>query len=164
MFTAPILSWVLAAAPEASTQTDALEIARVEKTDTGDVQLVAFDTDGEVVGSVALWSEDGRLHLASDYADGYEETVILDGRARRTSTLPDGIAAERAQVMLDILASSEPQAGKVGCGLGVFLAIAACHPASVAALIGAAACPGAVYHAACECAQYVGPKPPEEWC
>jgi hypothetical protein len=165
MTTATILSWVLAAAPEPSTPTTEvsdLVIARVEMIDTGDVQLVAYDTAGEIIGSVALWTVESRMYIASDFEDGYDEIEIIDGRASRTSTLPDGVAPTRVSAMLDLLAQSDPQEGKISCGLSILGTAIAC--AGSAALLPAIGCVTGTYEVACHCAEFIGPKPPEEWC
>jgi hypothetical protein len=139
MTTATILSWVLAAAPEHQPQTEfADELASVEVSGTSDeFQLVAYDATGDPIGSVALWTDGAEMHIASDFADGYEEIAILDEDVRNDSILAPGVATERAQSMLDILAQSDPQEGKVM---------------------------GSTYHTACACAEFIGTEPPEDWC
>jgi hypothetical protein len=125
-------------------------------------QLVAYDATGDPIGSVALWTDGPELYIASDFADGYEEIVIVDDDVRNDSTLAPGIAAERAQAMLDILAQSDPQEGKVSCALAIAANVAACaNPIALAAVV---VCAGSTYHTACACAEFIGSKPPEDWC
>jgi hypothetical protein len=66
-----ILSWVLTGAPaspppEPVTAEFVNELAHVEMIDTGgDVQLLAYDSTGETIGVVALWTEEGNRTMAS---------------------------------------------------------------------------------------------------
>jgi hypothetical protein len=159
-----ILSWVLAAAPVPQPSTEfADELESVEVIGTSDeFQLVAYDATGDPIGNVAFWTDGSETHIASDFAVGYQETVIVDDDVRNDSTLAPGVAAERAQAMLDILAQSDPQAGKVSCALAIAGNAAACAgPQALAAVL---LCMGATYHTACACAELLGTEPPEDWC
>src|SRR5690606_37316738 len=63
-----------------------------------DAQLIAYDSAGEVVGSIGLWADpDGRLYLTADYEDGYAETVITDSRVRTEATLALEVIARRTE-------------------------------------------------------------------
>ena len=111
MFTAQFLSAALAAStpdtpdiyrapPDFGATLDRTEFSGIDT----EVQLVAFDAEGEVIGMIALWVEpDGRIILTSDYADGYAETVMVDGRARTEATLPPEVITTRAAAMLGAL-------------------------------------------------------------
>jgi hypothetical protein len=164
MTTATILSWALAAAPVQQPSAEfADELESVDVTGTSDeFQLVAYDATGDPIGSVALWTDGSETHIASDFADGYEEVVIIDEDVRNDSTLAPGVVAERAQAMLDLLEQSDPRAGKVSCALAIAATAAACaNPVLLAAVL---VCVGSAYHTACACGEFIGPKPPEDWC
>jgi hypothetical protein len=165
MFTATILSWVLAAAPQPQQPTEfanALDHVEVVGA-SGEFVIWAFDANGYAVGAIAYWVAGNGIHIASDFADGYEEIVIVGERVEHDSTLAPGVAAARAQAMLDVLAPSDgPQESKIGCALSV--AGAAIHCPGAVLLVPGLICLASIYDMACNCAEYVGPKPPEGWC
>jgi hypothetical protein len=167
MIAATILSWALAAALDPQPPTEFNDdLAHVEMIRTGDdVQVVAYDSAGETIAVLAIWTDEDRSHIASDFTDGYEEIVIVgDEVVHRDSSLAPGVAGTRARAMLDLVAPHDPQEGKVGCVLTILTSVAACSPPSVATTIGAFSCPPSVYLALCECAEFLGKEPPEEWC
>jgi len=99
----------------------------------GDALLVAFDSDGETIGSLALWVDDaGITWIAADYDDGYAvlsidpftEAVILEG------DLPAAELADRADAVLAALADPARPAAKkhswIECGGKTVLAGIAC--------------------------------------
>jgi hypothetical protein len=164
-----ILSWVLAGAPaspppEPVTAEFVNELAHVEMIDTGgDVQLLAYDSTGKTIGVIALWTGDANsMHVAADFEDGYDELVFDDGKPRRSTSLAPGVAGERARAMLDVLAQSDSQEGKVSCGLAILGTAIAC--AGSAALLPAIGCATGSYEIACHCAEFLGTKPTEGWC
>jgi hypothetical protein len=124
---------------------DRLEHAEFIGSDS-DAQIVAYDHAGEVMGTIALWVEpNGQIYLASDYGDGYAETVVIDGRARTDSTLPAEVITARADAVLNAIEVSGPQEGWFTCSLVVVAGAGACVAASI---IG---CPVGIYSAGCAC-------------
>ena len=133
------------APPEFEQALDHVELVRSDS----DAQIIAYDGDGDVIGTIALWVEDdGRIILASDYADGYAETVMSDGRASTESSLPPEIIERRADAIsleLDIAGPDVgPQEGKWGCAISTVSVVLACATP-------AWGCPFALYGAACAC-------------
>jgi hypothetical protein len=94
MYTTAVISTVLALAPptELAPPDFGSQLDTVEFIDGGeDVQLVAYDAGGEVIGSIALWvDERERIHLVSDYGDGYAEVIAVDGGGHRRCDAPVG--------------------------------------------------------------------------
>jgi hypothetical protein len=120
-----------------------------------DVQLVAYDHAGEVIGTIALWvDERGAHHLESDYDDGYASTVVIDGRDRTMSTLSGEVIAARAQAITDIMVA--PQAGKLWCATKIAGAAALCAPLVAGNALGVFSCPAGIIWAWCECAPVLG--------
>jgi hypothetical protein len=121
------------------------QLDTVEFIDGGDdVQLVAYDVGGEVIGMIALWvDERERIHLSSDYGDGYVEAILDHDRVTVDSTLPAAVAEERVRL---ILAGLNPQEGKgwLGCALSVGASAASCS-------LALPSCPFAMGAAACHC-------------
>jgi hypothetical protein len=101
MLTPTIISTVLALAPPTDLPPPdfSVQLDSVEFIDGGDdVQLVAYDASGEIIGSIAFWRDrGGGLHVLSDYGDGYAEVVIVDGEATIATTLdrPSWVIARR---------------------------------------------------------------------
>jgi hypothetical protein len=149
MFTATLLTWVLAAAPQASTPTDKApprEIERVDLERSDDtVQITARDSDGEVSAEMFLWRDsDGNARLDATWPDGLYLSVISDGE---NATIETENAAE-AGSRLDRLdaAIQETAAGNdwQDCAIHLGLAAPACaaHPIL---------CAYEMYYAACAC-------------
>lgn len=146
--------------------TETIEHTEFYGTET-EAQFIAFDAHGEVIGTIALWIEDdGRLVLASDYADGYAETVVADDHASTEANLPPSVIRRRANAMvntlevkLDISAPGRVQQDAVGCALATAAAAGACSPPSVATGVGIVACAAAVYVASCACLPLVDIDP-----
>jgi hypothetical protein len=157
MFTTAFISTALAlgpptelAPPDFGSQLDAVEFI-----DGGeDVQLVAYDAGGEVIGMIALWvDERERVHLASDYGDGYAEIVVVDGVATVDTTLPPEVTRERAQLMLARLdpSATRGKPSAVRCATTIAIGVGACSPVVGGAIV--VTCPAAVFLAFCECAE-----------
>jgi hypothetical protein len=66
--------------PEPPDLSDRIDRTEFYGTST-EAQLVAYDSAGEVIGTLAIWEAEGEIILASDYGDGYAEIVVVDGRA-----------------------------------------------------------------------------------
>lgn len=151
MHTLALLAALTATAEEPDNLAAAIEQAEITGTES-EVQIVAFNARGEIVGTIALWLEpDGRLVLASDYADGYAETVVTDRRAQTEATIPPEAIAARADAMVGALDGRRTRADLLGCALSAGTAAAACSPPSVAAGVGVVGCAAGVYLAACVC-------------
>jgi hypothetical protein len=107
MFPPTIISTVLALAPptDLARPDFGSQLDSVEFIDGGeDVQLVAYDAGGEVIGSIAFWRDrGGGLHVLSDYGDGYAEVVFVDGEATITATLAPAVVGDRAALIGDRL-------------------------------------------------------------
>lgn len=145
---------------------DHAELTRSDR----DLQIVAYDRRGEVIGTIALWVEPGgEIFLASDYADGFAETMVTDGRARTEATLPSQTIKRRANAILTELEYDSvergPQEGAGSwfwCVSSTFAAVGACvgGAAAIGPLI---ACPGLAASATCLCitavAEEVGGRP-----
>lgn len=126
--------------------TEAIDHAELIGTET-EAQIIAYDSEGEVIGTLAIWSEDdGRIILTSDYADGYAETTVRDGAASTDTTLPPEVIQRRADAIRLEIARSDPgpQEGKFACALTVIAAAWSCVTLSPV-------CPIAAYGAACAC-------------
>lgn len=117
MFTTPIISALLALAPPAETprEFDArLDHADfISAGDGGGAEIVGYDAAGETVGVIVVWVDSrGRLHLDSDYDDGYASIVFEDGEARIHSTLPASVVSTRAGLLgARLVRRSDAQAG-----------------------------------------------------
>ncbi|HLT38700.1 MAG TPA: hypothetical protein VK034_20570, partial [Enhygromyxa sp.] len=144
MLTTLLYSTVLAASPQPAEPLPdfATQLDRAELIGDGDeLQLVGCDSAGEVVGAIAIWIDDReRMHLASDYGDGYAETVVEGDRADTQSTLPADEIGRRADLMLDRLATPGvgPQEGWFMCAAKTGVAVGAC---SASGLVLAFGCP-----------------------
>lgn len=154
MLSATLFSAVLAfapsgdiATPDFNTQLDRAEVVG----DGGDLQVVAYDAEGEVVGIIALWVDSrGRVHVVSDYGDGYAETVITDGQAHTTATLPAEVLSERAEMIAELVVQApgrdpQPKKSWLVCGAKVAVTAGSCATAQ------AIGCVGGAVMSACEC-------------
>jgi hypothetical protein len=157
MFTPAIVSTVLALAPPTDLAPPELDqqLDSVEFVDGGeDVQLIAYDVDGEVIGMIAVWvDEHGRVHVLSDYADGYAESVIEGEDVLLDSTLSPTVVMERAARLGEWLyldSSQDPQEGAGSCAFSVVATAGSCVAASIL-------CPISAILLACNCLPLVVP-------
>jgi hypothetical protein len=158
MFTPAIISTALALAPptELAPPDFGSRLDTVEFIDAGeDVQLVAYDASGEVIGMIALWvDEHERVHLASDYQDGYATFILVDGEVTIDATLPPDITRERAELMLltmdygGLAGDAKPTVRD--CARAIAAAAAMCGLTGGWAVI---LCPVGLYDVGCECAK-----------
>lgn len=112
-----------------------------------DMQLVAYDHAGDVLGSIALWTDpDGTTWIVSDYGDGFSQVMITpDGEVSTEATLPSEVIAARAELIIDTIQNqSEPQEGKVSCALSLAGTVVSCAAASWF-------CPVTAISTACNC-------------
>lgn len=144
-------------APAAPPDPFVARLDRAEASVSGeDVQLVAFDRGGEVIGTVALWiDERGAHHLEADFDDGYSSTVVIDGRDRTTSTLPGDALAARTAAMTDVMVGPAAK-GELACAVRIASAIALCAPIAVGKVWGIFTCPAGVIIAWCACTPVLG--------
>jgi hypothetical protein len=143
MLTTTVLASILSAPLGAPDFAERLDHAELTGSDS-EAQIIAYDVAGEVIGTIALWVEpEGQIYLASDYSDGYAETIVADGRARTDSTLPHEVIAARADAMLGVL-GLEPLENRFACAVGVIATGLSCAAPSPA-------CPFSLYGAACAC-------------
>jgi len=123
-----------------------------------DVQLIAYDARGEVIGVIALWKDTaGRIHLASDYNDGYTEAIYSDDAADAfvEASLPPDVISRRADLMLLAIRESPYETRSVlTCAAGVVGGAALCQPGIGPWIV--ATCPTALVLASCECFPLVG--------
>jgi hypothetical protein len=153
--TATLISTVMALAPptDLAPPDFDVQLESVELIDAGgDVQLIAYDASGEVIGVIALWVEDARTYLTFDYADGYADVVVVDGEAEIDATLPADEVQWRTNMMVARL-DSEGVRGRptaLTCAATIAAATALCLPAIGAPII--ITCPAGVAFAVCECA------------
>jgi hypothetical protein len=157
MYTPTVISAVMALAPptDLAPPDFGAQLDSVEFIDGGeDVQWVAYDASGEVIGSIALWvDEHGHIYLASDYGDDYAEVVVVDGEATIDATLPPDVTSERAELMLITMEhgglASEAKPTIRECAKAVAAAAGLCALPGVRIV----ACPFGIYDAACECSK-----------
>lgn len=132
------------------------QLDRAEVVDSGDdVQMIAYDRQGAVIGSIALWAEpDGTVWTVSDYADGFSLVVVHpDGRVRLDGTLAPVLVEERAELVIASLDSSDPaQARWLSCAARTGVMIGTCATGNLFA------CPFSAVLAACECLPKLEPK------
>jgi hypothetical protein len=149
MLTPAVISTVLALAPptDLAPPDFSVQLDSVEFIDGGeDVQLVAYDAGGEVIGSIAFWaSEDGAVWVVSDYADGYTVVAISPaGDVRTESTLSPDVTAARAIVIGERIDPDSVQEGKGACALSAAGTVISCAAASWW-------CPFTAISTACNC-------------
>jgi hypothetical protein len=120
-----------------------------------DVQMIAYDPSGAVIGSIALWvGTDGATYSVSDYAEGYSQVTILpDGSVLTEGNLPAELAAERADLVLAAIDANDPaQAKWMRCAVATGIMVGTCATGSIIA------CPFSAMAAACECLPKLEPK------
>jgi hypothetical protein len=162
MFTQQLLATVLAFAPPIVRTPPDFELllatAEVVSGGDGDVQLIAYDSRGEVIGVIALWTDtEGRVHLASDYSDGYAEAIYSDDAddAVLEASLPPHVIAKRAELMLEAIRESPGETrGVLSCAASAVGGAALCQPGLGPWIV--ATCPTAIVIASCECFPLVG--------
>ncbi|MFO7564355.1 MAG: hypothetical protein R6X02_17035 [Enhygromyxa sp.] len=113
----------------------------------GDVQLIAHDHGGAVIGSITLWVEsDGTTWVVSDYADGFSVAMIHpDGHLRIDGSLAPTLVASRADSLVASLAGDDSPGGRIECARRVSAMVGSCGTGSLVA------CPRSALAAACEC-------------
>lgn len=157
MFTA-ILSTFLALNPTTIQAPDdfPLQLDYAEFIDGGDdVQMIAYDDSGAVIGSIALWVDaDGTTWAVSDYADGFTVVMIdADGDVQVDGTLAPALTAERADLLVSTLDPAEPAQGRwFKCAALTGVMVGTCATGSLIA------CPFSAMVAACECLPKLEPK------
>lgn len=93
------------APPDFADQLDSVDVTVSDS----DVVVLAFDSDGEAIGSLALWVDgDGRTWITADYSDGSAVLIIdpFTESVTREGDLPDDVLAERADAIL--IAAEDP--------------------------------------------------------
>jgi hypothetical protein len=100
----------------------AFEPVNVEVVGRGSAAVWALDSTGQVIGTIATWQDKDGVHIASDYSDGWAETVVHDGEVvSHDATLPSAVLQERAETLASLVASGsgspEARAPRVTCGL-----------------------------------------------
>jgi hypothetical protein len=110
-----------------------------------DVQLIARDHQGAVIGSIVLWVEaDGSTWAMSDYADGFAVAMIHpDGPIRLDGTLAPALVADRAERMVSTL--DPAQAKWFRCTTILAVMVGSCASGNLTT------CPRSAITAACEC-------------
>lgn len=92
-----------------------------------DVEMRALNSSGEVVGTIAAWSDVDGIHVVADYGDGWAETLIDDGAVvSHEATLPSAVLEGRAEAIGDLVYAGPPdsQAGASWVECGAYLALA----------------------------------------
>lgn len=120
-----------------------------------ELQLVAYDHTGEVIGSIALWvNPEGATGILSDYGDGYALVLVTpEGEVLTDTTLPRDVAMERADLIASHLDPYDPvQAKWLKCAAFTGALVATCATGSIWA------CPFTAILAACECLPQLEPK------
>lgn len=155
MLTATILSALLAGSPgaDATARDFAAQLDHAEFVSDEDLQLIAYDARGAVIGTIALWlDERGRVHLVSDYADGYANVLVVDERATIDATLAPEVIRERADLVLSKLlsgSSNPPRRSPLVCAATIASAVGLCAVGGAVVVI---TCPAGVILALCACA------------
>lgn len=120
-----------------------------------ELQLIAYDRAGEVIGTIAFWVEpDGATGVLSDYGDGYAVVLISpEGEVHTDTTLPREVVSERADLIASHLDPYDPQEAKwVACAGLTGIMVATCGAGNIWA------CPFTAIMAACECLPKLEPK------
>jgi hypothetical protein len=158
VITPTIMSTVLALAPptDLAPPDFSAHLDSVEFIDGGeDIQLVARDANGEVIGSIALWvDERGRIHVLSDYPDGYAETVIDSESVLIDATLsPTAVMGRAAQFGERLYRDwgQDPQEGVGSCAFSVVATAGSCVAATIL-------CPISAIPLACNCVPLIVPE------
>jgi hypothetical protein len=88
----------------------------VEEGEAG-VELLAYDAEGVIIGILALWvDDDGDVHVASEYDDGYGDVVIVGEVPYVQTSLPLATIEARAGLITDVLAATRPARGRRRAG------------------------------------------------
>jgi hypothetical protein len=165
MTTATILSWVLAAAPETSTDKvprAAFDVADVELEQTATTaQLTAFDSDGETVAELVVWRDSvGQPLLAATFSDGLYMFVSLDGEAATIDSNDPAAVSERIAVVEDVLAATTTGANRWVCAGEILAAAFTCG--TIGGPAGAAACALGAGLVACACIPLIAKDVPDD--
>jgi hypothetical protein len=156
MITATLLASVLAVAPQPQPPPP-FEVADVEFEQTPDTaQLTAFDSDGEVVGELAVWRDStGQPMLAATFPDGLYMFVSLDNDAAIVDT-EDG---EEVAARVDEIMAALPEGATAGSSQDVAECLGYAGLVVAGCMVHPVICAGEMYFAACHCL----PKFVDKW-
>ncbi len=155
-------------APPGTSPLPAIEYVEITG-EPNEAQLIAYGVDGEVLGSIAWWTEGSVVYLASDYADG-GALLGIDLETRRLYVddlgLPAELISARAHAFEQLVLAQGALLGQaktdgerdntkewVRCGLHVLAAVGACSATAVSPIpfVVGAGCLGITGIATCEC-------------
>jgi hypothetical protein len=146
MTTATLLASVLSVAPQP--QPPPFEVADVEFEQTADTaQLTAFDSDGEVVGELAVWRDStGQPMIAVTFVDGLYLFASIDGDTATIDSEGGDLIRSRLLTIQAALPGPLAIPQWMECAGTVVLAGFACAPPA-----GFIACAGSATAAGCAC-------------
>jgi hypothetical protein len=109
MLTATILSWVLAAAPQAAPTDNAPTPPRADVTHGPDwARVLTYDATGEVSAEIVFWSVDAELRVDGVFPDGATMTAtVIDGALEDVECVDCASAREQIGAVLDDMALNE---------------------------------------------------------
>jgi hypothetical protein len=137
---------------------NALDRVEFSSDDSSRIELLAYDADDQLVGTLALqYAENGTVQFVAEFDDGAALVEIEDGSViTRHSDLPDVVVARRAEAIgLEI--DSGVQARWWKCAGMTALTVHNCSNPATALW----ACGVSSFLAACECLDYLADK--YEW-